>query len=215
LLVGVWSYLWWFVGTATPHVVSESPAGLTQGVIMESATSTAKTQGNGRNVAKGLAADNRQKMLAAAMKRHQYQADALIEVLHTAQELYGYLDPELLVYIAQGLKLPPSRVYGVATFYHFFSLKPKGRHTCVVCMGTACYVKGAATLVKTIEDYAKVRSGETRSDGSMSLIQARCIGACGIAPAVVLDGVVVGHQTPDSVVNHVKGWLENGSDRTA
>jgi bidirectional [NiFe] hydrogenase diaphorase subunit len=182
---------------------------------MESATSTAKTQGNGRIVAKGLAADNRQKMLAAAMKRHQYQADALIEVLHTAQELYGYLDPELLVYIAQGLKLPPSRVYGVATFYHFFSLKPKGRHTCVVCMGTACYVKGAATLVKTIEDYAKVRSGETRSDGSMSLIQARCIGACGIAPAVVLDGVVVGHQTPDSFVNHVKGWLENGSDRTA
>lgn len=182
---------------------------------MESATATAKTQGNGRNTAKGLAADTRQKMLAAAMKRHQYQADALIEVLHTAQELYGYLDPELLVYIAQGLKLPPSRVYGVATFYHFFSLKPKGRHTCVVCMGTACYVKGAATLVKTIEDYAKVRSGETRSDGSMSLIQARCIGACGIAPAVVLDGAVVGNQTPDSVLNHVKGWLENGSDRTA
>jgi len=185
------------------------------GVLMESATGTAKTQGNGRSSAKGLAADNRQKMLAAAMKRHQYQADALIEVLHTAQELYGYLDPELLVYIAQGLKLPPSRVYGVATFYHFFSLKPKGKHTCVVCMGTACYVKGAATLVKTIEDYAKVRSGETRSDGSMSLIQARCIGACGIAPAVVLDGSVVGNQTPDSVVKHVKGWLENGSDRTA
>ncbi len=182
---------------------------------MESATATAKTQGNGRNAAKVLATDTRQKMLAAAMKRHQYQADALIEVLHTAQELYGYLDPELLVYIAQGLKLPPSRVYGVATFYHFFSLKPKGKHTCVVCMGTACYVKGAATLVKTIEDYAKVRSGETRPDGSMSLIQARCIGACGIAPAVVLDGVVLGNQTPDSVVNHVKGWLENGSDRTA
>ena len=182
---------------------------------MESATATAKTQGNGRNAAKVLAADTRQKMLAAAMKRHQYQADALIEVLHTAQELYGYLDPELLVYIAQGLKLPPSRVYGVATFYHFFSLKPKGKHTCVVCMGTACYVKGAATLVKTIEDYAKVRSGETRPDGSMSLIQARCIGACGIAPAVVLDGVVLGNQTPDSVVNRVKGWLENGSDRTA
>jgi bidirectional [NiFe] hydrogenase diaphorase subunit len=189
--------------------------GPAQGVIMESATVTAKTQGNGRIATKGLAADNRQKMLAAAMKRHQYQADALIEVLHTAQELYGYLDPELLVYIAQGLKLPPSRVYGVATFYHFFSLKPKGKHTCVVCMGTACYVKGAATLVKTVEDYAKVRSGETRSDGSMSLIQARCIGACGIAPAVVLDGVVVGNQTPDSVVTHVKGWIENGSDRTA
>jgi len=182
---------------------------------MESATTTAKPQGNGHGFTKGLAADNRLKMLGATMKRHQYQPDALIEVLHTAQELYGYLDPELLVYIAHGLKLPPSRVYGVATFYHFFSLKPKGKHTCVVCMGTACYVKGAATLVATMEDYAKVRSGETRADGQMSLIQARCIGACGIAPAVVLDGVVVGNQTPASLVNRVKGWLENGSDRTA
>ena len=182
---------------------------------MESSTTSARTQTSGPGPAKGPAADNRLRTLGATMKRHQYQPDALIEVLHTAQELYGYLDLELLVYIAQGLKLPPSRVYGVATFYHFFSLEPKGRHTCVVCMGTACYVKGAATLVKTIEDYAKVRSGETRADGSMSLIQARCIGACGIAPAVVLDGVVVGSQTPRSIVDRVKGWLEDGSDRTA
>ena len=128
---------------------------------MESATAAAKTQGNGRGLTKGLAADNRLKMLAATMKRHQYQPDALIEVLHTAQELYGYLDPELLIYIAHGLKLPPSRVYGVATFYHFFSLKPKGKHTCVVCMGTACYVKGAATLVTTI---AGLRQGSLRRD---------------------------------------------------
>lgn len=182
---------------------------------MTSTTSLAKVPANGRGPGKGLAADNRLKTLAATMKRHQYQSDALIEVLHTAQELYGYLDPELLVYVAQGLKLPPSRVYGVATFYHFFSLKPKGKHTCVVCMGTACYVKGAATLVKTIEEHAGVRSGETRADGSMSLLQARCIGACGIAPAVVLDGVVMGNQTPTSVVERVKGWIENGPDRTA
>ncbi|RPI09704.1 MAG: bidirectional hydrogenase complex protein HoxE [Zetaproteobacteria bacterium] len=182
---------------------------------MESATVVAKTQPSGRGPTANLAADARLKTLGAAMKRHQYQPDALIEVLHTAQELYGYLDLDLLVYIAQGLKLPPSRVYGVATFYHFFSLEPKGKHTCVVCMGTACYVKGAATLVKTVEDYAKVRSGETRADGSMSLVQARCIGACGIAPAVVLDGVVIGHQTPESVVGHVKGWIEHGSDRAA
>jgi len=182
---------------------------------MESTTIPAKAQGDGRGLTKGPATDNRLKTLGATMKRHQYQPDALIEVLHTAQELYGYLDLQLLVYIAQGLKLPPSRVYGVATFYHFFSLKPKGKHTCVVCMGTACYVKGAATLVKTVEDYAKIRAGETRADGSMSLVQARCIGACGIAPAVVLDGVVVGSQTPASIVTHVKGWLENGSDRTA
>lgn len=182
---------------------------------MESATTVVTSQASGSGPVKGPAADARRKTLGATMKRHQYQPDALIEVLHTAQELYGYLDLELLVYIAQGLKLPPSRVYGVATFYHFFSLEPKGKHTCVVCMGTACYVKGAATLVKTVEDYAGVRSGQTRADGSMSLVQARCIGACGLAPAVVLDGVVVGNETPASIVHRVKGWLEDGSDRTA
>jgi bidirectional [NiFe] hydrogenase diaphorase subunit len=161
-----------------------------------------------------LATDARMKTLAAAMKRHQYQPDALIEVLHTAQELFGYLDPDLLLHVASSLKLPPSRVYGVATFYHFFSLKPKGEHTCVVCMGTACYVKGAATLVKTIEEYAGVKSGETRADGKLSLVAARCIGACGIAPALVLDGQVVGNQTPGSVIHHLKGWLEHGSHGT-
>jgi bidirectional [NiFe] hydrogenase diaphorase subunit len=171
------------------------------------------TGGNGKGTAGGgLPADNRLKTLGATMKRHQYQPDALIEVLHTAQELYGYLDTDLLIHIANNLKLPPSRVYGVATFYHFFSLTPKGKHSCVVCMGTACYVKGAATLVKTVEEYAGVRAGETRADGEISLVQARCIGACGIAPAVVLDGTVVGGQTPESVVTHLKGWLEHGSD---
>jgi len=161
-----------------------------------------------------LAADARMKTLAATMKRHHNQPDALIEVLHTAQELFGFLDLDLLTHIANSLRLPPSRVYGVATFYHFFSLKPKGEHTCVVCMGTACYVKGAATLVKTIEEYAEVKSGETRADGKLSLVQARCIGACGIAPAVVLDGQVLGSQTPESVIHHLKGWLEHGSHGT-
>ena len=87
--------------------------------------------------------DKRFKMLDVAMKRHQFQPDALIEVLHTAQELFGYLDDDVLVYVGRSLRVPLSRVYGVATFYNFFSLKPQGEHTCVVCMGTACYVKGA------------------------------------------------------------------------
>lgn len=154
--------------------------------------------------------DNRFKLLEATMKRHQYQSDALIEVLHTAQELFGYLEVDLLLHIAHSLKVPPSRVYGVATFYHFFSLKPKGEHTCVICMGTACYVKGAAALVAAIESAADVKSGETTADGKVSLLTARCLGACGIAPAVVLDGVVGGHLTPESLQAHVKGWLSNG-----
>ena len=91
--------------------------------------------------------DNRFRILEATMKRHQYQPDALIEVLHKAQELFGYLSTDLLITIARSLKLPPSRVYGVATFYHFFSLAPQGEHSCAVCLGTACYVKGAAALL--------------------------------------------------------------------
>lgn len=141
------------------------------------------------------------------MKRHQYQADALIEVLHTAQELFGCLEDDMLTHVARSLKVPPSRVYGVATFYHFFTLKPHGEHTCVVCMGTACYVKGAAALVSAIEDLAGIKAGETTPDGKLSLITARCLGACGIAPAVVLDGEVLGYETPESLCNRVKGWL--------
>jgi bidirectional [NiFe] hydrogenase diaphorase subunit len=169
-----------------------------------------RATGHGKN-GSALAADPRLKTLGATMKRHQYQADALIEVLHTAQELFGYLDQELLVHIANSLKLPPSRVYGVATFYHFFSLTPKGQHTCTVCMGTACYVKGAAQLVSAVERTGAVKCGETRADGKLSLHQARCIGACGIAPAVILDGKVLGHQTPETLVDQLKGWLEDGS----
>jgi bidirectional [NiFe] hydrogenase diaphorase subunit len=159
--------------------------------------------------------DNRFKLLEATMKRHQYQPDALIEVLHTAQELFGYLAPDLLLYIARSLHLPPSRVYGVATFYHFFSLEPKGAHTCVICMGTACYVKGAAGILAALEHETGLRAGTTAADGSLSLLTARCLGACGIAPAAVFDGTVAGHQTPEAVLECVKGWRAHGSDRTA
>ncbi|MDJ0570697.1 MAG: bidirectional hydrogenase complex protein HoxE [Pleurocapsa sp. MO_192.B19] len=155
--------------------------------------------------------DKRFRMLAATMKRYQYASDALIEVLHQAQELFGYLEEDLLLYIAHGLKLPPSRVYGVATFYHFFSLKQKGAHTCVVCMGTACYVKGAANLLTTLEQQYQVQAGDTTSNNQLSLVTARCLGACGIAPAVVVDGNVEGHQTAESVIHRVEECLHHGS----
>jgi bidirectional [NiFe] hydrogenase diaphorase subunit len=144
------------------------------------------------------------------MKRHQFQQDALIEVLHKAQELFGYLELDVLLYVARGLRLPPSRVYGVATFYHLFSLKPGGAHTCVVCMGTACFVKGADRLLAAVEELARVRAGETTADQQLSLLTARCIGACGIAPAVVYDGATAGKQTPEAARERVKGWLVHG-----
>lgn len=151
--------------------------------------------------------DKRFKILDVTMRRHQYQHDALIEVLHKAQELFGFLELDVLLYVARGLKLPPSRVYGVATFYHLFSLKPQGEHTCVVCMGTACFVKGADRLLQSIEELAHVKAGETTANGKLSLLTARCIGACGIAPAVVYDGTTAGQQTVDTVISHLKGWL--------
>jgi bidirectional [NiFe] hydrogenase diaphorase subunit len=96
------------------------------------------------------------------MKKFQFRQDALIEVLHKAQELFGYLEDDLLLFVAYKLKLPPSRVYGVATFYHFFTLKPQGKHTCVVCLGTACYVKGADKVLAAIENGRKSRPAKRR-----------------------------------------------------
>lgn len=155
--------------------------------------------------------DKRYKILETHMKRHQHKPDALIEVLHKSQELFGFLDDGLLLFVAHHLKLPPSRVYGVATFYHFFTLKPQGKHTCVVCLGTACYVKGADRVLRAIEDRAGIKAGETTPDQQLSLLTARCIGACGIAPAVVYDGTVTPRQTAEAALERVKGWCSYGS----
>jgi bidirectional [NiFe] hydrogenase diaphorase subunit len=159
-------------------------------------------------VMKHASGDKRFKILEVHMKRHQHKADALIEVLHKAQELFGFLDNDLLFFIAYSLKLPPSRVYGVATFYHFFTLKPQGKHTCVVCMGTACYVKGGEKVLNAVQERAKIRSGETTTDNELSLLTARCIGACGIAPAVVYDGQVAPKQTPEAALEKINQWIK-------
>ncbi|MBD2141766.1 bidirectional hydrogenase complex protein HoxE [Anabaena sp. FACHB-1250] len=155
--------------------------------------------------------DKRLKILDATIKRHQYQQDALIEILHRASELFGYLETDLLLYISHTLKLPPSQVYGVATFYHLFSLAPKGVHNCVVCTGTACYVKNSQKILTQVEQLTQIHPGETTIDGQISLMTARCLGACGVAPAVVLDGVVLGNQTPESVCEKVGAWWHNGT----
>jgi bidirectional [NiFe] hydrogenase diaphorase subunit len=161
------------------------------------------------NVAGHASGDKRFKILEVHMKKHQFRHDALIEVLHKAQELFGYLEDDLLLFISHKLKLPPSRVYGVATFYHFFTLKPQGQHTCVVCMGTACYVKGADKVVEAVENNLKIKAGETTADNKVSLLTARCIGACGIAPAVVYDGTVTPRQTPESTLEKINQWVKS------
>jgi bidirectional [NiFe] hydrogenase diaphorase subunit len=167
--------------------------------------------GAGRGARAG--GDTRRRLIDAAMRRAQYRPDALIEVLHTAQETYGHLSEELLLYAADQLRLPRSHVYGVATFYHMFSFKPLGEHTCTVCLGTACYVKRAAEIVAALEVETGIKSGHTTPDGRFSLATARCIGSCGQAPVLVVDGAVVGRETPETALARIRALL--GTPRAA
>jgi bidirectional [NiFe] hydrogenase diaphorase subunit len=159
--------------------------------------------------------DNRFKLLDRAITKHQSRGDALIEVLHAAQGIFGYLENDLLIYIARALKLPLSRVYGVATFYHFFTLKPNGKHVFVLCTGTACYVKGAAKIQHALEQCCKTKFGETTPDNKVSLVSARCVGSCGLAPVAVLDGGVAGKLTPENAVERVQVWQQQPDEVTA
>jgi len=136
--------------------------------------------------------DKRWRQVDVRMRRLGYRPDGLIEVLHTTQELFGFLDDEALGYVSDSLGVPPSEVYGVATFYSHFTLKPQGLHTCVVCMGTACYINGAAGILAQLSKRLGLEAGGTTADGKVSLLKARCLGACSMAPAVVVDDDVHG-----------------------
>ena len=148
--------------------------------------------------------DKRYVILDTFMKRQQFRGDSLIEVLHKAQELFGFLDDPLLLYIARALHLPPSRVYGVATFYHYFTLKPQGEHTCVVCTGTACHINGAGEILTAIKAAMALKPRETTPDGKLSLLTARCLGVCSLAPAAIVDGVVEGRVVADEFVTRLE-----------
>jgi bidirectional [NiFe] hydrogenase diaphorase subunit len=144
--------------------------------------------------------DKRWKIVETRMRRLGDKPDALIEALHSAQETFGFLDDATLRYVGGSLSVPLSKVLGVATFYSFFTLKPKGEHTCVVCTGTACYINGAAGILAGIREAFGIRSGETTDDNRLSLLTARCLGACSLAPAVIVDGEVKGKQGRADVV---------------
>jgi bidirectional [NiFe] hydrogenase diaphorase subunit len=126
------------------------------------------------------------------MRRHGDRPQALIEALHAAQEAFGFLDSDALSFVGDTLGVPHSRVFGVATFYSFFTLKPQGDHTCVVCTGTACYINGAGEIIDQFRERLGIKPKETTADGKISLLTARCIGACSLAPAVVVDGEMQG-----------------------
>jgi bidirectional [NiFe] hydrogenase diaphorase subunit len=150
--------------------------------------------------------DKRWRLVDATMRRLGSQSRGLIETLHSVQEAFGYLDQDALLYVAASLRVPLSRAYGVATFYHFFTLKPAGEHTCVVCMGTACFIKGAPQLLDSVQRDLQIKPGETTSDGQVSLLTARCLGSCGLAPAVVYDREVAGKVTPQNMRERLAQW---------
>jgi bidirectional [NiFe] hydrogenase diaphorase subunit len=150
--------------------------------------------------------DKRWKLVDATIRRQGAQPRGLIETLHTVQEAFGYLDEQALRYVAMSLRVPLSRAFGVATFYHFFTLKPAGEHTCVICMGTACYIKGAPQLLDAVRKDLGIAPGETTPDKKVSLLTARCLGSCGLAPAVVYDQEVAGKVSTAAVREHLKKW---------
>jgi bidirectional [NiFe] hydrogenase diaphorase subunit len=152
--------------------------------------------------------DSRYHALDLTISQNRHRQDALIEVLHKAQERFGYLEKEVLTYIARQLKLPLSRVYGVATFYHLFSIHPKCKHTCSICLGTACYTRGGKALLDILTRELHLKAGKRSPHDKVFIRVERCIGNCGVAPAAIYDGHVSRQQTPAQVLEKVKSWLE-------
>ena len=140
------------------------------------------------------------------MEQYGRAPDSLIQVLHRGQELFGYLPEEVLQYVAKGLRIPISKVYGVVTFYSFFTTVPKGKHTIMLCLGTACYVKGAERILPQLKKELGVELGQTTSAHLFTLSAARCVGACGLAPVAMIGDDVYGKLTPDKMIRTLKKY---------
>lgn len=152
--------------------------------------------------------DERFAVVDKRLKRGKYSQDLLIEALHVAQDVFGYLSDDVLMYVARALALPPSMVLGVATFYHLFEFEAPGEHSCSICTGTACFVKGADDIVAAVAERYGVQPGSTSEDRLLTLRTARCLGSCSLAPMVVYDGEVSSHQTPESMLALIEAALE-------
>jgi bidirectional [NiFe] hydrogenase diaphorase subunit len=146
-------------------------------------------------------------LLEKTMKEHNYQESSLLEILHKAQEIYGYLDKDLLMDVSGSLNLPPSHVFGVATFYSLFKMKRPGEHVVTGCLGTACYVKEVEEIMQAIEREFHLKRGGSTPDGKLSLFLTRCIGACAMAPNIVVDEEVIGKATKEIVLEKIKQAL--------
>jgi len=148
------------------------------------------------------------------VKTKEHPDSQLIAVLHKAQELFGFLSKEAMDEIAESMQIPTAHIWGVATFYHYFKLTPPGRYEIAICLGTACYVKGATHILQAIKDELKIDMGGVTEDGLFSLVPARCLGACGLAPVVMIDEKIHGDLTPRKMVQIIKEYKKQaGKER--
>jgi NADP-reducing hydrogenase subunit HndA len=153
--------------------------------------------------------DEREQKLQEVFEKYKDTKGALIPVLHEAQEIYGYLPEEVQLMVSEGLGISLAEIYGVVTFYTQFSLKQKGKFKIQVCMGTACYVKGSNLILDKMKEKLGIHVGDCTEDGKFSLDATRCIGACGLAPVIMINDDVYGRLTADEV----EGILEKYKDK--
>ena len=140
------------------------------------------------------------------VSQKEYAESYLIAVLHKAQELYGYLPQDVMDQVAEKMQIPTAHIWGVATFYHYFNLKPVGKNIVSVCMGTACYVKGADKVLEALIRQLGIQVGETTEDKLFTLQEARCLGACGIAPVIMINDKIYGELDAKKTVNLINQY---------
>ncbi|WP_139904683.1 NADH-quinone oxidoreductase subunit NuoE [Clostridium thermarum] len=139
------------------------------------------------------------KELDEFIHQQENKESALIAVLHKAQELFGYLGEEVQNYVAEKLSIPVSKVYGVISFYSYFTTEPKGKYVISICTGTACFVKGSGEIVEEFKRKLNIKEGETTKDGLYTIDTLRCVGACGLAPVIMVNNRVYGHFTKKDI----------------
>ncbi|MCL2842706.1 MAG: NAD(P)H-dependent oxidoreductase subunit E [Oscillospiraceae bacterium] len=153
--------------------------------------------------------------LQAVIQRHKGQRGASMPVLQEAQEIYGYLPEEVQVMVAEGLDIPLTEIYGIVSFYSQFILEPKGKTHIAVCMGTACYVRGAGDILDDIANHTCCKSGGITDDGSVSIEATRCIGACGLAPVLTINNDVYGKLDRGQIEPIIDEYLEKAKAEEA
>lgn len=140
------------------------------------------------------------------IQKLSYKEGALITVLHKAQQLFGYLPKEVQLHVSEKLNVPAAKVNGVVTFYSYFTETPKGEHVISICLGTACFVRGAEGIIKEFENHLNIKPGQTTLDNKFSIDALRCVGACGLAPVVMVDGKVYGRVKIEDVDTILKTY---------